>query len=139
MIKKYQIIFWIQNNTKVVETTRNMYPQLDNRMLFRLNKINKIKDYFMSEIHARDTMSKTLSKCITAFDYFDKSLLVLSVTSGGVSIASFTTNIASPVGITSASLNIVFLISNGIVKKILKQWAKRKRNTVKLFYQQEVN
>ena len=121
MIKKYQIIFWIQNNTRVVETTRNMCPQLDNRMLLRFHKINKIKDYFMSEIHARDTMSKTLSKCITAFDYFDKSLLVLSVTSGGVSIASFTTNIASPVGITSASLNIAFLISNGIVKKNLKQ------------------
>ena len=31
-------------------------------------------------------MSKKLSKYISFFDYFDKSLIVLSVTSGGVSL-----------------------------------------------------
>ena len=36
-------------------------------------------------------MSKRLSKHISSFNYFDKSLIVLSVTSGGVSIVSFAT------------------------------------------------
>ena len=36
-------------------------------------------------------MSKRLSKCITAFDYFDKALIVLFDRSGGVSIDSFAT------------------------------------------------
>ena len=40
-------------------------------------------------------MSKKLSKYISFFNYFDKSLIVLSVTSDGVSIASFTTVIGA--------------------------------------------
>ena len=48
-------------------------------------------------------MSKRLSKYITSFDYFDKSLIVLSVTTGSISIASFATVIGAPVGIMSVS------------------------------------
>ena len=51
-------------------------------------------------------MSKKLSKYIYFFDYIDKSLIVLSVTSGGVSIASFATVIGIPVGIASASRSL---------------------------------
>ena len=36
-------------------------------------------------------MSKKLSKYIAVFDYFDKSLIVLFVTSGSISIALFAT------------------------------------------------
>ena len=43
-------------------------------------------------------MSKKLGKCISFFDYFDKSLIVLSVTSGSISIASFATVIGILVG-----------------------------------------
>ena len=32
-------------------------------------------------------MSKSLGKYIASFDYFDKSLIVLSVKTGGISIA----------------------------------------------------
>ena len=49
---------------------------------FRSNKINEIKDYFHSEIRERKTMSKMLSKYIAAFDYIDKTSIVLSATSG---------------------------------------------------------
>ena len=54
-----------------------------NNLQFRLNKISKIEDCFIAEIKERDLMSKRLSKYISFFDYFDKSLIVLSVTSGG--------------------------------------------------------
>ena len=74
----------------------------------RLNKISEIEDYFIAEIKERELMSKKLSKYISLFDYFDKSLIVLSVRSGGVSIASFATGIGIPVGITSASLRLPF-------------------------------
>ena len=43
-------------------------------------------------------MSKIPSKYITSFDYFDKSLTVLSVTTGSISIASFATVIGAHVG-----------------------------------------
>ena len=36
-------------------------------------------------------MSKRHSKYIASFDYFDKSLIILSVTTGSISIAPFAT------------------------------------------------
>ena len=50
---------------------------LRDQIKFRLNEINKIKDYFDSEIQERKLMSKKISKYIAAFDYFDKALIVL--------------------------------------------------------------
>ena len=44
----------------------------------------------------------------------------MSVTTGSISIASFATVIGAPVGIISASFSLVFSVSTGIVKKILK-------------------
>ena len=70
---------------------------------FRLNEINKIKDYFISEIQERKTMSKKVSKYIAAFDYIDKTLVVLSATKGGIRIISFKSVIEIPAGIARSS------------------------------------
>ena len=86
-----------------------------NNQQFRLIKISKVEDYFIAEIKERELMSKTLSKYVSFLDYFDKSLIVLSVTSGGVSIASFATVIGIPVGTTSASLSLAFSLCTGLV------------------------
>ena len=64
-------------------------------------------------------MSKKLGEYIAAFDYFDKTLIVLSVTSGGISIISVTSVIEVPVGITSASFILVFCLTSGIIKNLL--------------------
>ena len=113
--------------------TNNIYPNLtsnlSNDQQFRLNKINEIRDYFVAEIKERELMSKRLSKYIASFDYFDKSLTVLSVTSGSISIASFATVIGAPLGIVSASFSLAFSISTGIVKKLLKTTRKKKKKT----------
>ena len=61
-------------------------------------------------------MSKRLSKYITYFNYFDKPLIVLSVATGGISIASFATVIGAPGGMMSASFSLVFSITTGFVK-----------------------
>ena len=53
-----------------------------NNQQFRLNKISENEEYFIAEIKEGELMSKKLSKYISFFDYFDKSLIVLSVTSG---------------------------------------------------------
>ena len=87
-----------------------------NNQQFRLNKISEIEDYFIAEIKERELMSKKLSKYISFFDYFDKSLIVLSVTSGGVSIASFATAIGTPIGTTSTSLSFVYRTSKKVIK-----------------------
>ena len=65
-------------------------------------------------------MSIRLRKYIALCEYFDKSLIVLSATSGSISIASFATVIATPIGIASASLILPFSLSTEIVKKTVK-------------------
>ena len=73
--------------------TPNMYPNLSttrsNDQQFRLNKTNEIKDYFIAEIRERELMSKNIIKYIASFEYFDNSLLFLSVATSSISIASF--------------------------------------------------
>ena len=61
-------------------------------------------------------MSKRLSKYIDCFYYFGKSLIVLSATSGSISIALFATVIGTPIGIASASLSLTFSWSTGLPK-----------------------
>ena len=76
-------------------------------------------------------MSKRLSKYIASLDHFNKSLIVLSITTGSISIASFATVIEAPVGIVSASL--AFSISTGTVKKLLKTTRNKKKKHNKIF------
>ena len=87
---------------------------------FRLIKINEFENYFIAELKDRKLMSKRLTKYIASFDYFDKSLIVLSATSGSISIASFTTVIGTPIGIASASVTFASSLSTGL-KKIRKE------------------
>ena len=63
--------------------------------------------------------SKKLSKYVAAFDYINKVLIILSATSGRVSIDLFTSIIGAPVGIASASFTLIFSITTGIIKKLL--------------------
>ena len=72
-------------------------------------------------------MSKRLSKCIASFSYFDKSLIVLSVTTGSISIASFPTVIGAPVGTVGASFSLPFSIFTEIVKTLLKTTRNKKK------------
>ena len=51
---------------------RNLTANISNDQQFRLNKINEIKDYFIAAIKERELMSKTFSKYIAFFEYFDK-------------------------------------------------------------------
>ena len=77
-------------------------------------------------------MSKRVSKYIASFNYFDKSLIVLSTTSGGNSIASFPTVVGAPVGMASASFSFAFVITTVIVKKLLKATQKKKKKHSKI-------
>ena len=105
---------------------------LTDQTKFRLNEISKIENYFNSEIDQRKKCSKILSKYVSAFDYIDKVLIVLSATSGGVSIISFTSILGAPVGIASASFTLIFSITTGIIKKLLKTTRNKKKKHDKI-------
>ena len=128
------------NECNFIETT-NTCSNLSSQTKFRLDEINEIKDYFNSEIQERN-MSKNLSKYIAAFDYFDKALIVLSTTSGRrISIISFESVISVPVGIASASFTLVFSLTTGIIKKLLKktQSKKKKHNKIAMLAKSKLN
>ena len=72
-------------------------------------------------------MSKKLIKYIAAFDCIDKTLIVLSATSGRISIISFTSVIEIPAGIANASFALVFSLATGIIKKLLKVTRKKRK------------
>ena len=125
--------------------THNIYlhlgVSLNYQQQFRLNKINEIKDYFVAEIKKRELMSKRLSKYIASCEYFGKSLIVLSITTGSISTASFATVIGAPVGIVSASFSLAFSISTGTIKKLLKATRnkKKKHNKVVILATSKLN
>ena len=77
-------------------------------------------------------MSKRRSKCIACCDYFDKFLIVLSATSGSISIASFAAVTGTPVAIASASLSFTLSLSTGLVKKLLKVTRNKKKKHNKI-------
>ena len=73
-------------------------------------------NYFIAEIRERELMSKRISKYIASFDYFDKSLIVLSPTTGRISVVSFATVVGVLVRVASASFSFVFSITTAILK-----------------------
>ena len=125
--------------------SHNIYPNLSantsSEQKCRLNKINEIKYYFIAEIKQREQMSKSLSNYIVSFDYLDKSLIVLSVATCSISIASFPTVIGAPVRIMSATFSLGFSITTGFVKTFLKTTRnkKKKHNKIVMLARSDIN
>ena len=112
---------------KLSSIKRHSNLNLSDQAKFRLNAINKIKDYFNSEIQEKKTMSKNLGKYISTFNYIDKTLIFLSRTSGGTSIIYITSVIGVPAGLASPSFNLEFSLATGTIKKLLKVTRKKKK------------
>ena len=105
---------------------------LSEQTKFRLSEIIGIENYFHQEINQRKSCSKKLNKYVTTFDYIDKTLIVLSATTGGVSIISFTRIIGAPVGIASTSFTLIFSLTTGIIKKLLSITKSKKKKRDKI-------
>ena len=99
---------------------------------YRLDEINKIKEYFDNETKERKDIIKKLNKYLVSFDYLDKIFITLSASFGTLSIASYAAVVGIPVGITGASLTLIFTISTGINKSLLKVTKKRKKKHNKI-------
>ena len=110
----------------------NIIELTDTANKYRLDKINKIKDYFAYEIKERKDIIKKLNKYLVSFDYLDKIFITLSASFGTLSIASQATVIGIPAGITGASLTLIFTIGMGISKSLLKVTKKRKKKHNKI-------
>ena len=99
---------------------------------YRLDEINKMRDYFNNEIKERKDIIKKLNKYLVSFDYLDKISITLSVSFGTLSIASYASVVGIPAGITGVSLTLLFTIGTGISKSSLKLTKKRKKKHNKI-------
>ena len=104
---------------------------LTNQTKFRLDKTSKIENYFIEKINQRKSCSKKLSKYVAAFDDIDQALIVLSATSGGISVILFTSIVGAPVAIASPSLTLSSSLTTGIVKKLLNLTGKKRKSMIK--------
>ena len=117
----------------VIELTNTAKPSSSERAnKYRLDEINKIRDYFNNEIKGRKDIIKKLNKYLVSFDYLDKIFITLSASFGTLSIASYASVVGIPAGITGASLTLVFRIGTGISKSLLKLTKKRKKKHNKI-------
>ena len=98
---------------------------------YRLNEINKTKDYFNNEINERKNIIKKLNKYLVTLDYLDRIFITLSASFDTLSVASHATVVGIPVGIAGASLTLIFTISTGVNKSLLQLTKKRKKNIIK--------
>ena len=77
----------------------------------RLNEINKVKYYFNDEINERKNIIKKLIKYMVTLNYLDKMFITLSASFGTLSMTAHATVLGIPLGITGASLTLLFTIS----------------------------
>ena len=105
---------------------------LSEQTKFRLSETTGIEDYFLQELNQRKSYGKKLSKYVSAFDYIDKMLIVLSATGSGVCIISSTSVAGAPVGIASVSFTLIFPLTTGIIRKLLKITRNKKKKYDKI-------
>ena len=122
------------NNLNVIELTDTAELSSSERTAnkYRLDEINKIRDYFNNEIKERKYIIKKLNKYLVSFDYLDKIFIALSASFGTLSIASYASVVGTPAGIAGTSLTLIFTIGTGISKSLLKVTKKRKKKHNKI-------
>ena len=97
-----------------------------------MNETTKIEKYFIKEINQRKSCIKKLSKYVSAFDYIDKILIVLSATSGGACIISSVSVVGVPVGIAPAIFTLFFSLTTGIIEALLRTTRNKKKKHYKI-------
>ena len=110
----------------------NIIKVTDTANKYRLDEINKIRDYLNNEIKERIDMIKKLNKYLVSFDYLDKIFIALSASFGTLSIASYASIVGALAGIEGSSLTLIFTKGTGISKSLLNVTKKRKKKHNKI-------
>ena len=84
-----------------------------------------MEGFFMAQINEK-RLVKYLINILQHLIKLMRFYLYLLGASSGVSLWSFATVISAPVGITSGSISLVFLVSNGILKTFLETTGKKR-------------
>ena len=107
----------------------NITELTDTANKYRLDEINKIRDYFNNEIKERKDIIKKLNRYLVSFDYL---FIAFSASFGTLNIASYASVVGTPAGIAGSSLTLIFTIGTGISKWLLKVTKNRKKKHNKI-------
>ena len=99
---------------------------------FRLDEINKIKDYLNAEITERKHIVKKISNTLLLLIMQTTFFITLSASFGALSIVSHATVVGIHVGIAGTSLTLIFTVTTGVVKKLVNITRKRKKKHNKI-------
>ena len=99
---------------------------------FQISQIIVTEDYFHQEINQRKSCSKKLSKYVTAFDYINKILIVLTATSSRFCINSSGSVVGAPVVSARASFTLIFSLTARIIEKLLSITRNKKKKHDKI-------
>ena len=98
---------------------------------YRLDEIDKIKEYFDNEIKERKNIIKKLNKYLVLFILI-KYLLLYQHHLVRLSIASYAAVVGILVGIAGSSLTLIFTIGTGLNKSLLQVTKNRKKKHNKI-------
>ena len=130
MIELLKEYLKMNNVIQLTDTAKRSSSERVNK--YRLDEINKIRDYFDNEIKERKDIIKKLNKYLVSFNYLDKTYIILSASFSTLSIALYASVVGIPAGIMGASLNLVFTLGTGISKSLLNLTKKRKKKHNKI-------
>ena len=99
----------------------------------RLRRIEEIRNYLIEEINRNELMSKKHKKICRVINYIDHSLIVISTTTGCISISAFASLVGIPIEITSSAIELkICVITAGIKKyKSINKKDKRKHDKIR--------
>ena len=109
---------------------------------FRVKKIDETRDYFIEEINQNELMSKKHKNVCGVSNYIESFLLLASEITGCVSISTFASLVAVPIGITSSATGLkICSITAGIKKyrSIIKKKKKKKHDKIVLLAKSKLN
>ena len=120
------------SNLEVCKANRaNEISELKDLTKYRLDEINKIKEYFNAEIKERKDIVKKISNTLLLL-IMQTKCITLSESFGTLSIASYATVVGIPAGIAGASLTLIFTVTTGVVKTLLNITRKKKKKHNKI-------
>ena len=96
---------------------------------FRLEIINKTKNYLLEEVKHNDLMSEKYKKTCKYLNYVEKFFILGSTVTHCVSVFAFASLVFVPVGITTSAVGLKICAITAEIKKN-NQFSKRQRRSM---------
>ena len=106
------------NETKIYPDLNPTAPQ--EPQTYWLKKLTEIEAFFLDNIEGREGTAKKMKPLNTITGIVDTGLITLTVITGGISIAAFSSGVGLPVGIALGGTSLLLSLATVITRKSFK-------------------